>query len=64
MVLASRNERDAWLGRAIEAVLNPEEQQVLLAAGQLLQRLAAFEPAAAASGSAVEAVERGTVAKD
>ena len=38
-----RSERDTWLGRAVEAVLSPDEQQVLMAAGQLLQRLAEYE---------------------
>jgi DNA-binding MarR family transcriptional regulator len=41
-----RNERDTWLGRAVEAVLSEDEQRALLAAGQLLQRLAEYEPAA------------------
>jgi DNA-binding MarR family transcriptional regulator len=40
-----RHERDTWLGRAVEAVLSDDEQRVLLAAGQLLQRLAEYEPA-------------------
>jgi DNA-binding MarR family transcriptional regulator len=41
-----RHERDTWLGRAVEAVLNDEEQRTLVEAGQLLQRLAEYEPAA------------------
>jgi DNA-binding MarR family transcriptional regulator len=38
-----RSERDTWLGRAVEAVLSAEEQRALVAAGQLLQRLAEYE---------------------
>jgi DNA-binding MarR family transcriptional regulator len=41
-----RHERDTWLGRAVEAVLSDDEQRALLAAGQLLQRVAEYEPAA------------------
>lgn len=40
-----RRERDTWFGRAVEAVLSPDEQRVLMAAGQLLQRLAEYEQA-------------------
>jgi DNA-binding MarR family transcriptional regulator len=36
-------ERDTWLGRAIEAGLTEDEQTTLLAAGELMQRLAQFE---------------------
>ncbi|MEW2548148.1 MarR family winged helix-turn-helix transcriptional regulator [Streptomyces sp. NPDC047002] len=39
-------ERDTWLGRAVQALLSEEEQRTLLAAGALMQRLAAFEPGA------------------
>jgi DNA-binding MarR family transcriptional regulator len=48
-VLASvRSERDTWLGRAVESLLDPEEQRVLLAAGALMMRLADFEQPASA----------------
>jgi DNA-binding MarR family transcriptional regulator len=36
-------ERDTWLGRAIESVLDDRELATLLAAGDLMQRLAEFE---------------------
>ncbi|MDQ2896053.1 MAG: MarR family transcriptional regulator [Actinomycetota bacterium] len=39
VVASSRNERDTWLGQAMEA-LDEDEQRVLLAAGRLMQRLA------------------------
>jgi DNA-binding MarR family transcriptional regulator len=39
-----RHERDTWFGRAVEALLSEDEQQTLVAAGQLLQRLAEYEP--------------------
>jgi DNA-binding MarR family transcriptional regulator len=38
-----RRERDTWLGSAVEAVLSTAEQQTLLAAGELLQRLAEYQ---------------------
>lgn len=40
LVAEHRRGRDAWLGRAVEAALSPAEQEQLLAAGHLLQRLA------------------------
>jgi DNA-binding MarR family transcriptional regulator len=46
-VARMRNERDTWLGRAIDAVLTAEEQRTLEAAGRLMERLSRFEPAAA-----------------
>ena len=36
-------ERDTWLGRAIEATLSERELATLLAAGDLMQRLAEYE---------------------
>ena len=36
-------ERDTWFGRAIEAVLDEGELATLLAAGELMQRLAEYE---------------------
>jgi DNA-binding MarR family transcriptional regulator len=52
-------ERDTWLGRAIAATLSDAELGTLLAAGELMQRLAGYEdddPAAvAAEPSALEA---------
>ena len=36
-------ERDTWLGRAIEAVLDEQELRTLLAAGELMQRLAEYD---------------------
>lgn len=44
-----RHERDTWLGRAMEALLDPEEQRALLAAGALMQRLAEFDRPTAGS---------------
>jgi DNA-binding MarR family transcriptional regulator len=41
-----RNERSTWLGKAIEAVLTADEQQALIEAGRLLQRVAEYEPTA------------------
>lgn len=46
VVAASRRERDSWLGQAIEALLEPDEQELLRAAGDLMERLAAYEPPA------------------
>lgn len=46
IVARSRQERDSWLGQAITALLNDDEQQVLRAAGELLERLSAYEPPA------------------
>ena len=43
-VARSRHERDSWLGQAIAALLDDEEQQVLRAAGELMQRLAGYQP--------------------
>jgi DNA-binding MarR family transcriptional regulator len=45
LVAKFRAERDTWLGRAVEAMLTPGEQRSLVAAGQLLERLAQYEPA-------------------
>jgi DNA-binding MarR family transcriptional regulator len=36
-------ERDTWLGRAIDALLDDEELRTLLRAGELMQRLAEYE---------------------
>jgi DNA-binding MarR family transcriptional regulator len=44
LVADVRNERDTWLGRAIEARLDEREQRLLADAGLLMQRLAEFEP--------------------
>jgi DNA-binding MarR family transcriptional regulator len=41
------DERETWLGRAVPACLDGDEQELLVRAGALLERLAAFEPAAA-----------------
>ena len=38
-----RSERDSWLGQAINHELDETEQAQLLAAGLLIERLAAFE---------------------
>lgn len=38
-----RTERDTWLGRAMQAVLDDEELAVLLHAGCLMERLAEFD---------------------
>lgn len=39
----SRNDRDKWLSAAIDAVLDAEQQALLIEAGRLLERLANFE---------------------
>lgn len=44
VVAESRRERDSWLGQAIESLLDPDEQRLLRAAGDLMERLAAYEP--------------------
>jgi DNA-binding MarR family transcriptional regulator len=43
VVAELRNERDTWLGRAVDAVLTAEEQRVLVEAGRLMERLAGYE---------------------
>lgn len=43
LVADTRSERDTWLGRAMQALLDDEEQRLLMAAGHLLQRLAEYE---------------------
>jgi DNA-binding MarR family transcriptional regulator len=45
-------ERDTWLGRAIEAELDEHELRTLLAAGDLMQRLAEYEDEADEPGGA------------
>ncbi|MCO5998918.1 MarR family winged helix-turn-helix transcriptional regulator [Actinoallomurus rhizosphaericola] len=45
-VARSRRERDSWLGQAIHALLDEDEQQQLSAAGELLERLAGYQPPA------------------
>jgi DNA-binding MarR family transcriptional regulator len=55
VVAGVRSERDTWLGRAVETLLGPDEQRLLLAAGALMQRLAEFEqpvPTAPSEGPA------------
>ncbi|MCO5968676.1 MarR family winged helix-turn-helix transcriptional regulator [Actinoallomurus soli] len=44
MIDRSRHERDSWLGQAIAALLDDDEQQMLRAAGDLMQRLAGYQP--------------------
>jgi DNA-binding MarR family transcriptional regulator len=44
LVAAVRSERDTWLGRAVESLLDEKEQRLLVRAGALMERLAAFEP--------------------
>jgi DNA-binding MarR family transcriptional regulator len=39
-----RSERNTWLGQAVEAVLDEQEQRALSEAGALLERLAAYAP--------------------
>lgn len=46
VVAGVHSERDSWLGRAIEALLDDEEQRVLLRAGALMERLAGYEETA------------------
>jgi DNA-binding MarR family transcriptional regulator len=44
LVMGFRTERDTWLGRAISATLSAEELALLLRAGDVMERLARFEP--------------------
>ena len=44
LVTDFRNERVTWLGRAIAAQLTAEECALLLQAGDLMERIAGFEP--------------------
>lgn len=44
LLSTTQDERDSWLARAIEAQLNHEQQRQLVHAGDLLARLAEFEP--------------------
>jgi DNA-binding MarR family transcriptional regulator len=43
------DERETWLGRAVSACLDDDEQELLVRAGTLLDRLAAFETVPAAT---------------
>jgi DNA-binding MarR family transcriptional regulator len=43
------DERETWLGRAVAACLDDDEQRLLLRVGPLLERLASFEAAPAGS---------------
>jgi DNA-binding MarR family transcriptional regulator len=43
-VVRFRNERDSWLGQAVQALLTSDEQRTLFAAGDLVQRLSEYEP--------------------
>jgi DNA-binding MarR family transcriptional regulator len=45
LVADFRRERDTWLGRAMETLLDEDEQRLLLAAGHLMQRLAGSDQA-------------------
>lgn len=49
LVDENRATRDSWLADAIDAVLDEDEQQILLAAGSLLARLARVEGLPSAS---------------
>lgn len=42
LVADARTERDGWLQTAIEATLDDAEQALLLAAGQLIERVSGF----------------------
>lgn len=43
IVATVRAERDSWLGRAVDELLDEKEQRLLTRAGKLMQRLAEFE---------------------
>jgi DNA-binding MarR family transcriptional regulator len=43
LVKSSRNERDGWLSQAIDALLDADQQALLLEAGVLLERLSRFD---------------------
>lgn len=43
VVKGSRHERDGWLARAIRAVLDEDQQRLLLKAGGLLDKLSQFD---------------------
>ncbi|HTK61007.1 MAG TPA: MarR family winged helix-turn-helix transcriptional regulator [Pseudonocardia sp.] len=60
-VARMRNERDTWLGRAVDAVLTADEQRTLVEAGRLMERLAHFEPAAMAASPGSVAAAGSTV---
>jgi DNA-binding MarR family transcriptional regulator len=56
-------ERDTWLGRAIAATLSDAELRTLLAAGELMQRLAEYEDADSAALAADTAVQAAAAAR-
>jgi DNA-binding MarR family transcriptional regulator len=56
-------ERDTWLGRAIAATLSDGELRTLLAAGELMQRLAEYEDADSAAVAADAAVRDAAAAR-
>jgi DNA-binding MarR family transcriptional regulator len=43
VVASVQGERDTWLGRAMETLLDEEERRLLFAAGAFMERLAQFE---------------------
>jgi DNA-binding MarR family transcriptional regulator len=49
VVEGSRIERDGWLARAIDAVLDQDQQDLLLEAGMILEKLSRFDGKADAS---------------
>lgn len=49
LVESSRDERDGWLSRAINAVLSDDQQTTLIEAGLLLEKLSRFDGAAKSS---------------
>jgi len=55
-------ERDTWLGRAIAAMLDDGELRALLAAGDLMQRLAEYEDEHDPAGTAAAGAAREVVA--
>jgi DNA-binding MarR family transcriptional regulator len=53
LVARSRAEREEWLNTAVDAVLSEAEQQLLIAAGALIERVAGYERGGAAERSGV-----------
>jgi DNA-binding MarR family transcriptional regulator len=49
LVERSRNARDGWLSQAIDAVLDKDQQVLLLEAGMLLEKLSGFDGKAGSS---------------
>lgn len=58
------SERDTWLGRAMETLLDEDERRLLFAAGELMERVADFERAVGAGREAEAEGEPETAATE